>query len=87
MLIRANAYEDILELKALYSLVSGNEIFNADLPIDRIDKIISNFSTRMAEKGWKVYSRHQPAWTAPKFKHMEFKIEPEKEKNENKYPF
>lgn len=72
---QANAYEDILELKALYSLVSGNEVFSANLPIDRTDEIIHNFSARMAEKGWKVYNR----WTAPKFHYMEFKIEPEKE--------
>ena len=67
---QANAYEDILELKALYS---------ANLPIDRTDEIIHNFSVRMAEKGWKVYNRSQPTWTAPKFHYMEFKIEPEKE--------
>ena len=47
---QANAYEDILELKALYSLVSGNEVFSANLPIDRTDEIIHNFSVRMAEK-------------------------------------
>lgn len=76
---QANAYEDILELKALYSLVSGNEVFSANLPIDRTDEIIHNFSARMAEKGWKVYNRSQPVWTAPKFHYMEFKIEPEKE--------
>ena len=76
---QANAYEDILELKALYSRVSGNEVFSANLPIDRTDEIIHNFSVRMAEKGWKVYNRSQPAWTAPKFHYMEFKIEPEKE--------
>ena len=76
---QANAYEDILELKALYSLVSGNEVFSANLPIDRTDEIIHNFSVRMAEKGWNVYNRSQPTWTIPKFQYMEFKIEPEKE--------
>jgi hypothetical protein len=76
---RAGDYEDILELKALYALASGNEIFSANLPIDRMDEIMSNFSARMVEKGWKVYSRSQPTWTAPNFNYMEFKIEPEKE--------
>lgn len=80
---RAGDYEDILELKALNALVNDIEIFSADLPIDRSDEIVHNFSARMAEKSWKVYNRHQPTWTAPKFRHMEFKIEPiEGEKEE-----
>lgn len=45
---------DILELKALNALVNDNEIFNADLPIDRLNEIISNFSARMAEKRLEV---------------------------------
>lgn len=70
---------DILELKALNALVNDNEIFNADLPIDRLNEIISNFSARMAEKGWKLYNHHQPA---PNLRHMEFRIEPMKGKKQ-----